>query len=53
MRSDGVVMLPPTFDEHLGLFQRVKDFRVEQFVPELAVERLVVVTCPHEVVQRL
>ena len=39
-------MLPPAFDEHLGLLQRVKDFRVQQLVSGLAVERLVVAVLP-------
>lgn len=39
-------MLPPAFNQHLGLLQCVEDFRVEQLVPELAVERLVVSVLP-------
>ena len=44
MRPDRVVVVTPSFDQHLRLLQRVEDFRVEQLVPELAVEALVVAT---------
>jgi hypothetical protein len=42
VRSDGVVVLSLLFDQRLGLLQRVEYLFVEQFIPELAVERLVV-----------
>jgi hypothetical protein len=34
MRADGVVVMPPTFDNDLGFPQRVEDFTVEQFVTQ-------------------
>ena len=37
VRPDRVVVLPPPFDEHLGLEQRVKRFPFQQFVSEAAV----------------
>jgi hypothetical protein len=46
VESDRVVVLPPTLDEHLRLLQRVEDLAVQQFVPELAVEGLVVAVLP-------
>ena len=33
-----VVMLPPLFDQNLGLLQRIEDLAVEQLVSQLAVE---------------
>lgn len=38
MGSDGVVMLSPAFDEHLGLIHGVENLRVQQLVPELSVD---------------
>jgi hypothetical protein len=32
MRPDRVVVAPPTFDDDLGLTQRVEDFAIEQFI---------------------
>jgi hypothetical protein len=34
MRADGVVVMPPAFDNDLGFPQRVEDFTVEQFVTQ-------------------
>src|SRR5664279_2442224 len=34
MRTDGVVVTAPAFDDDLRLFQRVEDFPVEQFVTQ-------------------
>ena len=42
MRPDGVVVLPPAFDQHLGFVQRGEDLAVEKLVTQLAVEALVV-----------
>jgi hypothetical protein len=38
MRPDRVVVNTPTFDQHLRFTQGVKDFPVQQFIPQLAVE---------------
>ena len=32
MRADGVVVMPPAFDDDLSFPQRVEDLAVEQFV---------------------
>ena len=37
MRPDGVVVVAPLFDQHLGLLQRVEDLAVRQLVAEFAV----------------
>ena len=42
MWPDGVVVVTPLLDQHLGLLQRVEDFSIEQLVPELSAEALVV-----------
>ena len=42
VRSDGVVMAPPPLDQHLGFLQAIEDLAIEQLVPELAIEALVV-----------
>ena len=46
VRPDLVVRLPPILDKHLRFSQRVEDLTVEQFVPELPVEALVVPVLP-------
>src|SRR3712207_2203921 len=46
MRTAGVVVPPPAFDDDLGLRQRVEDLAVEQLVAELAVEALAVAVLP-------
>jgi len=38
MRANLIVLLSPLFNDDLGLLQGVKDFTVEQFISELAVE---------------
>ena len=35
MRPDGIVVMPPSFDQHFGLLQCIEDLRVQDFVPEL------------------
>jgi hypothetical protein len=32
MRPNCIEMAPPTFDDDLGLAQRVEDFTIEQFI---------------------
>ena len=44
--SDGIVLAPPLLDQHVRLRQRVEDLPVQQLVPELAVEALVVAVLP-------
>lgn len=46
MRPYRVVVISPSLDQHLRLLQRIEDFRVQEFVPELAVEALVVAVLP-------
>ena len=38
MRTDGVVVTAPAFDDDLRLFQRVEDFAVEQFVTKARIK---------------
>ena len=38
MWPHGVVVTPPSLDHDLGLFERVEDFSIEQFVTQLSVE---------------
>ncbi len=46
MWPDGVVTVPPSFDQNFSLLERIEDFRVQELVPELAVEALVVAVLP-------
>ena len=46
MRPDGVVVLTPAFDQHLGFVQRGEDLAVEKLVTQLAVEALVAAILP-------
>ena len=46
MWPDGVVVAAPALDQHLGLLQRVEDLAVEELVPELSIEALVVTVLP-------
>ena len=39
VRPDGVVVLPPLLDQHLGLEQRVERFSRQQLVPEGSAEQ--------------
>ena len=41
MWSDGVVVVSPLLDKHLGLLECVEDLTIEQLVSELTVEALV------------
>ena len=36
MRSDGVVVVAPLFDEDLGFLEAAEDFAIQQLVPQLA-----------------
>ncbi len=46
MWSFGVVVVPPAFDDGLGLTKRVEDFTVQQFVSQAPVEALAVSVLP-------
>lgn len=46
VRTNLVIGLPPTLDQHLRLQQRKEDLPVQQLVPKLAVERLHVPILP-------
>ena len=46
MRSDGVVVTPPGFDQDLGFGQAEEDLAVEQLIAQLAVEALAVAVLP-------
>ncbi len=46
VRLQGVVVPPPSLDQHLGLLQRMKDFPVEQLIAQLAFERFIVPVLP-------
>ena len=46
MRSEGVVVVPPTLDQNLGFLQSEEDLAVQALIPELAVEALVVAIFP-------
>ena len=39
-RSRSIEVAPPTFDDDLGLAQRVEDFAIEQFIAQARVEAL-------------
>ena len=42
VRSHGVVMPPPLFDQDRFFPQRVEDLAIQQLIPELAVEAFIV-----------
>ena len=42
----GVVVVPPSFDNDLGLAERVEDFTVQQFIPHFPVEAFAVSVLP-------
>ena len=46
MGSDGIVQPPPLLDEYRCLGQCVEDLSVQELVPQLAVEALVVAVLP-------
>ena len=46
MGSFGVVVVPPAFDDDLGLASRVEDFPVEQFISHSAVEAFTISVLP-------
>src|SRR5690606_1216964 len=46
VRPDGVVMPPPSFDQDLGLGERVEDLSVEQFITQRSVEAFAIAILP-------
>jgi len=44
--SDGVVIFAPTLDQYLRFAEGLKQFPVQQFISELAVERFTVTVLP-------
>ena len=46
VRPDGVVVPPPVFYEHPGFNERGEDLAIEQFIPQLPVERFDVAVLP-------
>lgn len=46
MRSLGVVMLAPAFNDDPGFTQRIEDLTVEQFIAEAGIEALAVTVLP-------
>ena len=43
---EGIVLLPPPFDNHLGLFKSIENLPVENLISELSIERFVVSILP-------
>ena len=46
MRTDGIVMPPPSLDHHLGLGEAVEDLAVEELVAKRPIEALVIAVLP-------
>ena len=46
MRSFSVVFDPPLFNNYLRLLQGIKDFSIQAFIPQLAVEALAIAVLP-------
>lgn len=46
MRSAGIVVLTPAFDDDLCLLERVEDFTIEQFIAEPGVEAFAIAVFP-------
>ena len=46
MRPDMVVFLPPHFNEHLRFHQRIEYLPIQQFIPQLPIERFNVSVLP-------
>lgn len=46
MGSLGIVMMSPSFDQHLGFTERGEDLGVQQLVPEFTVKAFVVAVFP-------
>jgi len=46
VRPDGVVVIPPAFDQGLGLSEVIEDFTGEEFIPQFAIEAFAVSILP-------
>ena len=46
MRSSGVVLVAPAFDDDLGLLERIEDLAIEELVPEPGIEALAIAVLP-------
>jgi hypothetical protein len=46
MRTDGVIMPSPCFDQDFGLGEVIKDLVIEQFVAKRSVERFIIAVFP-------
>jgi len=46
VRSDGVVVDAPAFRQHTQFLDRVENFSVEEFIPQVAIERFTVAVLP-------
>ena len=46
MRAFGVVEAPPLLDQHLRLFQSVKDLAVQAFVPQFSIKAFAIAILP-------
>ena len=46
MRADMVVMVPPLLKQNLRFFQRVESLAVQVFIPQAAIEALVIAVLP-------
>ena len=46
MWPEGVVRLPPSFDQDLSLLEGVEDLAVKEFISQLAVEGFIVAVLP-------
>jgi len=46
MRPNGVVLVPPSFDHHLGLSQCVEYLSLEQLISQFSIEAFVVTVLP-------
>ena len=46
LRSDGVIVVTPSLDQHLRLPSILGDFLIQQFVPDFTFEALVLAVIP-------
>ena len=46
MRPESVVLLPPPFDDHLGLSKSIKNLPIEYLIPQFSIEGFVVSILP-------
>jgi hypothetical protein len=46
MRPESVILLPPSFDDHLSFSQNMDNLPVEQFISQLSIEGFVVSILP-------